>query len=631
VRTALQKLPADRHASAAAFSEALTRPGGEHADKVAAGAGARGWRQRLPWLVAAVAVLVAAAALWPDRGQQAPGPRPSRLAILVPGLGGSGGTSLMRHLALTPDGGTVVYVAVSDDGGNRVMRQALDAEQPAAVLGRGLGNPLVSPDGRSVYATTLEGRLLRVAMEGGAARPVAPDLQFGPFASFGADGELWISRRSGAAVFSIDPADSVVEHGGPLAAGIWIQQVLEGGRRALVVRRALGDAIGPLSVVDLATGEVLTTLEGQVAEARYTAGYLLSVLNNGTLLATPFDERRGEVTGAPVTIATGVALTGTGVAQFAVAPEGTVAYIPEEPRLLVFVNRTGGMRLALPDPRNYHAPVFSPDGRRLAMDFNTANGRDVWLLELDGGTLTRATFDRDGRDPVWVPDGRHLLYSSSKSGVLGLYRARVGSTEPPDSILASPTLVWTGQWLADGSGIVTVANSLRPGSDSDIVIIRDGGRGAMEPLVATQYNESYPTVSPDQRWLAYTSDQSGQREVYLRPLSGEGDLAQVSQGGGSEPVWSRDGRELFYRQTGGGGAMLVAAQIRTTPTPGVAARQELFSLVDLVVSQPHANYDASPDGRTFVMVRRSPSTRIMVIQNLPALVERIRARGGAAP
>jgi eukaryotic-like serine/threonine-protein kinase len=635
VRTALQKLPADRHASAAAFSEALTRPGDEQAAMAAGAARAPGWRQRVPWLVAAIAVVVVAAALWPGRIQQAPGPRPSRLAILAPGLGGSGGTGLMRHLALTPDGETVVYVAVGDDGVNRLMRQALDTEQPAAVpasnVSYSLGNPLVSPDGRSIYSTNVEGRLFRFPMEGGAARPIGPDLQFGSFASFGAGGTLWISRGSGAAVVSIGPADSVVEHGGALAAEARIQQVLSDGRRALVVRRAVGDAIGPLVVVDLPTGEVLTTLEGQVVEARYTAGYLLSVLNNGNLLATPFDERRGEVTGTPVTIATGLALTGTGVAQFAVAPEGTVAYIPEEPRTLVFVDRTGGMRLALPDPRNYHAPVFSPDGRRLAMDFNTADGRDVWVLELDGGTLTRATFDRDGHDPVWAPDGRHLLYLSSKSGVLGLYRARVGSTEPPDSVLASPTLGWTGQWLADGSGIVTVGNSLRPGSGSDIGIVRDVGRGALEPLVATQYTESYPAVSPDQRWLAYTSDQSGQQEVYLRPLSGEGELVQVSQGGGSEPVWSRDGRELFYRRTGGGGTVLVGAQIRTTPTLGVAARQELFSLVDLVGTQPHANYDVSPDGRTFVMVRRSPSTRIMVIQNLPALVERIRARGGGAP
>jgi hypothetical protein len=106
---------------------------------------------------------------------------------------------------------------------------------------------------------------------------------------------------------------------------------------------------------------------------------------------------------------------------------------------------------------------------------------------------------------------------------------------------------------------------------------------------------------------------------------------QGSQGGGSEPAWSRDGRELFYRRTGGGGTVPGVAQIRTTPTLGVAAWQDLLSLVDLVGTQPHANYDVSPDGGTFVMVRRSPSTRIMVIQNLPAPVERIRARGEAAP
>src|SRR5690606_29356848 len=122
---------------------------------------------------------------------------------------------------------------------NRLMRQALHAEQPvpnsASSFTLSIGNPLISPDGRSIYATDLEGRLLRFPMEGGVARPIAPDIPFGPYASFGAGGELWISRGSGAAVYSIGPADSVVEHGGELASMIRVQQVLEGGRRALVV------------------------------------------------------------------------------------------------------------------------------------------------------------------------------------------------------------------------------------------------------------------------------------------------------------------------------------------------------------------------------------------------------------
>lgn len=131
-------------------------------------------------------------------------------------------------------------------------------------------------------------------------------------------------------------------------------------------------------------------------------------------------------------------------------------------------------------------------------------------------------------------------------------------------------------------------------------------------------------MSPDGRWFAFVSNQSGQNQVYVRLLEGQADQVQVSVSGGTEPMWSRDGRELFYRTGAGPGAELVRVAFRTDPAFTVTSRHPLFSMAEMVNSIPHRNYDISPDGKTFVMVRFNPSTRIMVIQNLPALVERLK-------
>jgi Tol biopolymer transport system component len=276
------------------------------------------------------------------------------------------------------------------------------------------------------------------------------------------------------------------------------------------------------------------------------------------------------------------------------------------------------------------------------VDFSSIEGRNVWVLSLDQGTLTRATFDPNGHDATWTPDGRFLTYIipvARPDGVtLVLLRKRPGSAEPPDTLLTTPALAYTGEWLRDGSALVTTGTNLRrrpgapdstqPQSGNDAGIIRNQGRGPLEPLVASQFSEQYVGASPDGHWISFVSDQSGRDEVYVRDLAGEGDQVLVSLEGGTEPIWSRDGRELYYRETKQNDPYLVAATITTSPALAVTRRERLFPITDIVATGPHANYDISPDGKTFVMVRRNPSARIVVMQNLPALVARLQGREG---
>ena len=302
-----------------------------------------------------------------------------------------------------------------------------------------------------------------------------------------------------------------------------------------------------------------------MTEARYAAGELFAVLPDGSITATPVDIRRRRVTGSATQLATGVMTSGPGIAQFDVAANGTIAYIPETPQSLVLVRRSGQSETLISERLNVHAPRFSPVGQRLSVDISSPDGRDVWMLAPDTRTLTRATFDRDGHDAIWSPDGRFLTYISRKGGTVTFYRAQPGSTEPAESLLASPHLMFPGTWLKDGSALIADGNDTRGRSNGDIVRVAGNGRGPVEPVVASPYEESHGAPSPDGRWLAFVSNQSGTQEVFVRPLQGDGEQVQVSQGGATEPVWSPNGRELFYRSVKDGKSALTVAALRNAP------------------------------------------------------------------
>jgi eukaryotic-like serine/threonine-protein kinase len=632
VLTALQKLPADRFTTAAEFSAALRQPGTRQPTGTVRAAPARR-AARFVWPTALLAMSAVAATGWLRPALPVVEALPMRVSVPTPRLGGAS-TAVHRQIAITPDGSTLIYIALTPDGSNRTMRLALTdtVAVPIADVVPFLADYVVSPDGREFIGSLGSSQLYRYSLTGGSGRPLPADIAIGAIA-WAPDGTLWISAASDAerGLVRVAPDGTVSRPFGPKSSYYWMQQVLPHGRTALAIRLPQGTSAGAVLLVDLETGDATELLNRPIVAARYTAGYLVLALPDGTLEAARFDTRRHRLLDEPLQFATGISTPVSGNTQLAVADNGTVAYVPEEARSLLLVDRQGRTRGATSERRNFHAPAFSPDGRRISVDFTSADGRDVWLLDLADGRLSRATFDRDGHDATWTPDGRALTYISARSGNIGVYRTRPGQTEAPDSLFASSSISYTGVWLPDGTALVTVAAALRTESRSDIAILRNSGRGPLDPIVATRFEETHPALSPDGRWLAFSSDQSGRSEVYLRRLDGEGDAVQVSIAGGTEPVWNRNGRELFYRAGPGAGTDLTAAAISFTPYATVTGRTMLFSVAGMTNATPHANYDVSPDGQTFAMVGFNQASRIVVIQNLPALMARLRGTTGSNP
>ena len=641
VLTALQKIPADRFVTAGAFATALegsrdattARPRHTHG----AAATSR-WRRAL-WPGAAVLLGLVALGGWlrPWYGaSRTESAQPTQLALLLPDLGGAS-TGLQRQIELTPDGTALLYVGLVE-GTTRTKRIELDGSQSRVIEGveQNLADYSIAPDGRTFTASSREtGTIFRYPIGGGTGRPLPRIVGFGRRGVWASDGSYWTNYSNGnAGLTRISAADSVSQPFGHGHSDVYLTQILPGDRTALGVRHPPGTATGRVVLVDLHSGESRTLIDQAVVEARYTTSHLVYVLGDGSLQAAPFDLKALRITAPPTTLATGVTLTGGGQAQFSVADNGTVAFVVEAGRTLVVADRSGAGRVVLPDVRSYHHPRFSPDGKRIAVDFTGPEGRDVWILNLADGAFTRATFDRDGHDASWTGDGRSLAYTSFRNGVLGVYRIRPGSAQTGDSLLTSSHLAYSGIWLRDESALVTVGQALRPESNLDIAIVRNGGRGPIEPVVATPFMEQYPALSPDDQWLSFSSNQSGREEVYVRRLDGTGEQLQVSVGGASESVWGPDGKELYYRSTTNAesrteSAMMVAT-IATMPALTVTSRKVLFAGQGIVTSNPHSNFDVSPDGKQFVFARSNPSSRVMVIQNLAAMVEHRRV-GGRTP
>jgi serine/threonine-protein kinase len=548
-----------------------------------------------------------------------------------------------NHVALTPDGSRLVY---GGNNGRELFVRALDTLEPVSIYTGVPRAPFVSPDGQWVGFVDDTTNLKKVAMTGGPAVTVVAEgepkrgavwLPDGTivFATSANDTGLKRVAADGGTVTVLtrpDPAKGEEDH-------LW-PEALPGGHAVLftIVPTTGGADAAQVAVLDLETRTQTVVVRGG-SHARYVAdastgsgpGYL-AYAAGGTLRAIAFDPVTRTTRGAAVPVVREVTTTrgGDGV-WAAVAADGTFAYVRgrlalEGLRTLAWMDRQGRETPIAAPPRLYFHPRVSPDGNRIAVG---VGGQGLWAWDVARQTLARLTADGPGSGggtPIWSPDGQRVFFGSSGRGEGGrnLYVHGTDGTGTGARLTTSPDTQFPTGLTPDGMRLLFSQRSPQAGQDLLQVAVTEPH--TVTPLVQTTANEAQGVVSPDGRWLAYASDDSGAYEVNVRPYPGvNGGRWQVSQGGGQMPRWSGDGRELFYVSPAGAlmrvGVQPGASWTVTTPT---------VLLRDGSIFQPNSTigvtFDVAPDGQRFVVLRSTATPdaaplQLVVIQHFDQLLK----------
>ena len=578
----------------------------------------------------ALTAAVAAIALWAgSKARPANDVAIARLGVPIPG-----GQQLERGslapLTIAPDGRYLVYAATESGRRTQLYVRPLDKFESAPIAGtEGASAPFIAPDGRWIgfYAN---GMLQRVSVDGGAAIRIAEtpsvwSATWGEndtivFAASAAPGGLWQVNASGGTpdrVTTVDTANGEIQHGYP--------RHLPNGD---VLFSVITDRGWHFAAVTLASKQVRAL--GQPgsggAGGQYVASGHLLYASGGGFVAVPFDPARG-VTGSPIPLLERPEIDPSGGAPFAVSSTGTLAYLPRAATLptrsLVMVERGGKATLLSEQRGAFMHPRLSRDGRRLAVAVESENGSDVWVYDLDRRSRTRLTSGGVNGYPIWSHDGLRVTFQSARSGGVALYARNADGSGEAEQLIrpggnqsglsrslagllpgTMPTFSASNphvpmSWSPDGKHLAF--DERKPSAERDIWILPRGEDPY--PFLVTPFDESAPAFSPDGAWLAYVSDESGRSEVYVQPFPGPGAKWLISIDGGTEPAWSTDGRELFFRR---GDTWMSASW--------TAANGEFKSNRPLAVFEARyatiegaRNYDVAPDKPAFVVVRTDGS------------------------
>ena len=599
-------------------------------------AGPRRARERLAWVALTLALAGLTAFLVRGRLTQAPERRsPAHFVLDTP-------ENLafweFSPVALSPDGRHVAFVAVSSDGNRQMWIRSMEVLESRVIPGTmgALGGHFWSPDGSSI-AFAADGELRKLALTGGTVQRICTlpkgDFNGGAwsprgtivFSCGGAQGRLYsVSAAGGEAtpLTTPDPARGETSHHWP--------QFLPDGRHFLFEVGSTREENNGLFVTSLEAPAQKRRIGPEYARFQLVApGYLL-FLQGGTLLAQPFDTDKLATKGPPVAIASSVASFSQvpSWGWFSASSTGRVAWVSSLGNVvrLEWVDRAGRRLGSVGDPGRYGQVVLSPDGRRLAAELPDADNRyDVWTIDVARGVPSRLTSDpANHRDPVWSPDGREVVFSSEARGDQDLLRKGLDGLEPP-----APLPRGIGQtpderdvakdWVREGNTLLF----LTIGTEHVLWAASLDGNEPPEALVKG-FAVDQPHVSPDGRWLAYISTESGRFEVYVQPFRRRGERLRVSANGGGQPRWRGDGKELFYLGLDGA-LMSVAVRYGETgldlgiPETLVAARA--FGAV--LEGSDYSDYAVAPDGQRFLVkrpVEGAETQRIHVLLDWPSLV-----------
>jgi DNA-binding SARP family transcriptional activator/Tol biopolymer transport system component len=514
-----------------------------------------------------------------------------------------------EDLAMSPRGDMIAYVGLSTDGLRRVFVRPFGDLAAHALAGTdGASQPFFSPDDSWVGFLS-HGQLQKIRVSGGPVTSLAPMPQM-QGASWGTPNEIVVSTdqflvavpASGGAPKPISALDS---SRGEFAQR-WPLVLVDGNTILYASCNFKWGHLSParIAVLSRRTGAVHTLDLAGTSPLGIADGNLVYASLSGALMAVPFDERRGQLRGPAIPVVEQVLVSGYR-ANAALSRSGSLVYQTSTASAqLVLADRQGMIRTLLAEPRGYRFPRFSPDGNRIAVGVRASpRAVDTWLYDVSSTTFSRLTTDGQMNTyPEWTPDGRRVLFHTiaveSGRGHNSLRWQPADGSGPAEPVLElSAAAVIEGTLAPDGRVLVyRVDDDTR--SIGLLWLRRLTGDTTPTRLTVGAWDEWAPRFSPDGRWLAYSSNESGVVQVYLRSVSSLRAHYQVSIDGGGAPVWSHDGRTLFYTNRG----RLMAATLAAGPTFRVTGRATLF-LADFQEAPLHADYDVSPDGEHVVFAK----------------------------
>jgi len=534
--------------------------------------------------------------------------------------------ALWHHaLTFSPDGQQLAYIEQDKDGRRRIYLRNMKKFEATVLPGtEGAISPFFSPDGQWIaYVDHFQKTLKKVSIKGGELISLAECSQFRG-GSWGIDdrivftplnsGGLWRISASGGSLEELTyPDPNLGEQG-----HCW-PQILPDGKHVLFTCTQRGS--WKTEVYSLKTGNRRVLFKGGTF-ARYLPTGHIMYSREDSVYAVAFDLAKCEISGAHVPVVSGVIIPPSGSAQFTCDQEGSLAYIPviagNKELQPVWVMKDGTTSPLAMTKGNYHSVSVSPDGAYAAFR-NLLSGEgsgELWIYDIERRTENRLARNTGSTMAAWTPDSNEVIYVMQNGSPPNIIRQKIDGSEEPKLVAQFEQWIFPTSCSPDGKVLLGMrSDPNKPNMDADIwaVSLDEGSSVTAGPLIERFAQQMHCVWSPDGRWIAYSSFESGGWEVYVEPYPGPGPKTKISIGGGHKPVWSRDGKELFYRSSG---QMMVAAKIETEPQFRVTGHEELFEWKHMHCLTCQT-YDVAPDGR-YLMVKdpkESQLQRINVVLN----------------
>jgi eukaryotic-like serine/threonine-protein kinase len=587
------------------------------------------------WGVAALALILAATVSFRHRADAMPIERPViRASIVLPGDQKLASGDSAYPMAISNDGGRIAYVSEVEGRSQLYVRELAALEAKAVPGTSGAAHPFFSPDGQWV-GFLADGALQKAAVSGGSPLRICNVSAVSMGATWGPDNTIVLALR-GAGLSKVSASGGTLEPLAGASPGMW-PEFLPDGKTVLYTTGTggAGSALAALSLDGRSNRIVARTTDAQgagpavlgtgggIAQARFvSSGYLVYGQSPGIVRAIPFDVTSLTTTGSPVPLVDSIERGRNGGAvYFAVSRTGLLVYASTgERHQLVWVDRSGTATPVSADRAAFRNPRVSPDGRRIVVAANDQTRRsDIWIYDAERGTKNRLTTTGHNLAPVWTPDGAHITFAGR--GLVQVPADGGGGRDvllPSEQVLAHlarGTTAYPTAWSPDGRTLLFQAD------EEDMWAIQRGLGSAPVPLLVRPAHDYGGAFSPDGRWIAYTSDESGRSEVYVAHYPDLGSRVTVSTEGGAYPRWSREGRELFYRQ----GDALMAAAVDTTREFRAERPQRLFA-GQFTGTGGDAAFDVSPDGKRFAMIKSDEASTLQQLTLVQNWLEELSAR-----